>query len=467
VHRLLLVCAFVLAWPLSARAQKIVEPTETVIRLTVQPMAAPKPALKYQLLPELKEMNPGNPVQEYMKCFAEQQNFFFNKEVLEARERYQVMPLHELPLKEIRYYTSSGALKQADYAARLDTPNWQILPKLKSDGVNCLLPDIQQLRMLASALKVRFRIQVAEKRFDDALVTAKTMFALSRHLGEHPALVSNLVGIAIANVAIGPLEEMLQQPGCPNLHWALSDLPTPFISLRTGLQGERVIMQAEFADFADDRPMSEAELQSVVDRLNQTLRSSHPAVRPDFDARSWLLPMLKDEKHVEAARDRLVEFGLAKAKVKSFPALQAVLLDEKRAFEIHLDEETKWMKFPYWQAEAHLMDSADARERDRAARLLNELLPFKTKVTRAQARLEQRIALLQHVEAIRLYAADHDGKFPASLEDITVPLPVDPFTGQPFKYSVDGPLAEVRGTPPRGEQNNAAYKVRYVINFQK
>src|SRR5262245_23924570 len=174
--RTLIVCALLLAWSSEVQAQKTVEPTETVIRLTVQPMAAPKPALKYQLLPELREMTTGNPVQEYMKCFAEQQNFFFDKGVIDDRERYQVMPLHELPLKEMRYYCGAGPLKQADYAARLDTPNWQILPKLKTDGFSTLLPDIQQLRMLAAALKVRFRIDVAEKRFDDAVTTAKTMF---------------------------------------------------------------------------------------------------------------------------------------------------------------------------------------------------------------------------------------------------------------------------------------------------
>src|SRR6516164_9305457 len=146
--RMLIVCALLLAWPLSATAQKTVEPTETVVRLTVQPAAAPKPALKYQLLPELKEMNPVNPVQEYMKCFAEQQNFFFNKQVIDDRERWQVMPLRDLPLKEMRYYTGRGPLAQADYAARLDTPNWQILAKVKSEGLSLLLPDIQQLRML-------------------------------------------------------------------------------------------------------------------------------------------------------------------------------------------------------------------------------------------------------------------------------------------------------------------------------
>ena len=52
-------------------------------------MAAPKPALKYQLLPEVRELQPGNPVQWYLRCFAEQRNFFFNKEVIEERTRYR------------------------------------------------------------------------------------------------------------------------------------------------------------------------------------------------------------------------------------------------------------------------------------------------------------------------------------------------------------------------------------------
>ena len=37
-------------------------------------------------------------------------------------------------------------------------------------------------------------------------------------MGEHPTLLGNLVGIAIANLAIAPLEELLEQPGCPNLY---------------------------------------------------------------------------------------------------------------------------------------------------------------------------------------------------------------------------------------------------------
>ena len=74
---------------------------------------------------------------------------------------------------------------------------------------------------------MRFRAEIAQGRFDDAIRTAKTFFAMLRHLGEHPTLVGDLVGMAIARVAIDHLEKMLDQPGCPNLYWALTNLPRP------------------------------------------------------------------------------------------------------------------------------------------------------------------------------------------------------------------------------------------------
>jgi hypothetical protein len=216
------------------------EATETVVRLKVTPRAVPRPALKYQLLPEVAELNPGNAVQGYLKCFMEQNHFFFNKEVDEAREKYQTMPLEALPLKELRGY-GGVALRQADLAARLETVDWQVLPQLKREGIRLLLPEVQQMRRLAAALKVRFRVEVAEGRFDEAVRTAKTMFALGRSLSEHPTIISGLVGLAISALTLGPLEEMVGQPGAPNLFWALTTLPNPLIDLRKGAQGERVL----------------------------------------------------------------------------------------------------------------------------------------------------------------------------------------------------------------------------------
>jgi hypothetical protein len=48
--------------------------------------------------------------------------------------------------------------------------------------------------------------------------------------------------------------------------------------------------------------------------------------------------------------------------------------------------------------------------------------------------MEQRIALLRHVEALRLFAAEHGGILPEQLADVAVPLPTNPFTGKSFVY---------------------------------
>ena len=192
---------------------------------------------------------------------------------------------------------------------------------------------------------MRFRAEVALGRFDDALRTAKTMFAMSRHLGEHPTLIGNLVGIAIANIAIGPLEEMLEQPGCPNLYWALTNLPDPFISLEKGMDGERVIVLAEFRDLDDRRPMSADQLKTFIAHMDKVLGDEEP-IKSAKGVRAWLDARTKDEAKVAAARRRLVESGLPEERLRRFPADQVILLDEKREYEVRRDDVMKTMTFP-------------------------------------------------------------------------------------------------------------------------
>lgn len=461
MSRTLLCIAALTAFALPSWAEQPTAPAETVIRLTVQPMVAPKPALRYLLLPELKEMNPGNPIQNYMKCFSEQQNFFFNKETCERREKLLVMPLKELPTQELREY-GRVALRQADWAARLDKPDWQILLQCKTEGIGLLLPDVQMMRALANALKVRFRADVALHHYDDAIRTAKTMFAMSRHMTESPTLISDLVGIAIAFVAIGPLEEMLEQPGCPNLYWALTNLPSPLVSLDLGLQGERMLLRGEFRDMDETAPMSEEQLKKLINHIDKLWTTEKEEKR----TRAWLDERIKDEALVSAARRRLVEVGIPEDRLSQFPADQVILLDEWREYEARRDEMMKLANLPPWQAEELGIGRPYKRSKDTGL-LADLLVPALNKVHRAQGRLEQRIALLRHVEALRLYAADHDGKLPESLAEVAVPLPVDPFTGKPFHYKVEGATAHLRGSPPAGLEKEAPYNVHYEITIQK
>lgn len=450
---------------LPVRADQTVTPTETVIRLTVQPMAAPQPALRYLLLPELKEMNPGNPIQGYLRCFAEQQNFFFSKEACERRALLETMPLKALPAQELQDY-GKFALQQADWAARLDKPDWQVLLKLKTDRGGLLLPDLQQMRTLTFALKVRCRGEVALHRFDDALRTAKTMFALSRHMAEHPTLVADIIGIAMAMVAIGPVEEILEQPGCPNLYWALTNLPKPLICLDRGMEGERLVIAAQLHDLDTTDAMSADQVKTLIAHIDKLGRFEG---KPG-GVRAWLDARTKDENSVNAARRHLLEAGLPEERrierirqLLRFPADQVILLDEMRAYEARRDEIMKLMNLPTWQRDAMV----GRLNPEKAEQLFGIPIWPVSKILMAQGRLEQRIALLQHVEALRLYAAEHGGHLPDKLSDCPVPLPPDPFTGQPFHYQLEGATAHLRGTPPRGLEKGPAYNLHYEVTIQE
>ncbi len=159
----------------------------------------------------------------------------------------------------------------------------------------------------------------------------------------------------------------------------------------------------------------------------------------------------------------MVDSGLAEEKVKQFPAQQVILLDEKLEFEIQRDEAMKGMALPYWEAEKL---QAAAKEKRRET-LFAPIASAVFNVRWATARLDQRLALLRCVEALRMYAAEHNGKLPASLADVPVPVPVDPITGKAFAYQLDGDTATLRGTPPAGWENDASSNVRYEVTIAK
>jgi hypothetical protein len=483
MNRVFLSMLVLAAFPMDSRAE------DKVVRLKVRPMPAPKPALKYLLLPEIREMSPGNPAQWYVRCFAEQRNFFFTKFSDTQRARYLAMSLTELRAEKIRGY-GGYALTQADWAARLDALDWQVLERVQTDGMDMRQPELGPLQILGTALKVRFRTEVANGQLDEAVRTAKTMFAFARHLGENPTHAANQLGLSVANLAVDVLEEMVQEPDCPNLYWALTDLPSPLVDLRKGFQGDRSLMAKELRPIRDDAVMSEEELEKVVSRFSgvmnfgliQTGQSPH-------GLRAGLMARAKDAEKVHAIRERMLEarrLALVNRKrdqkvmsydffnkvldlnsaldlIRKMPPLQIVLLDEKQEFGTRTDERMKLLALTPWQIDRL---GGDKLERDGSALFAN-LLPHVVEARRAQGRLEQRIAMLRYVEALRLHAAEHDGKLPEKLSAMAVPLPDDPFTGKPFAYEVKGGTASLRGGSPRHGGKNAACDVRYEVTFQK
>jgi hypothetical protein len=451
----------------------------TTVRFNVKPMAEPRPALRYQFLPTLAEIETGLVLQQYMKCFMEQHNFYHSKESVANREKWQTCPLADLPLKEVRNY-GGQALRNADRAARMSHLDWQIMRDMKRHGAYTLLPELQHLRHLGTALKVRLRGEVAEKRFDDAVGTIKTLFKLGHQMGEHPTLIGNLVGTSIVGMTLPCVEEMIQQEGCPNLYWALASLPSPLVSLRSGMQGERTFLLTEQATVPRDRAATPKQVEATISMLEKLYKDSHlteglscgadapefvydgPKAREEFALRKLVRENAAKAAEVKAARGRLVESGLKEAAVKEMLATQVILVDAMLDYEARLDARARWMVFPYWKSTPRI-----EAEMKRKGGALGWLLPNSQKVHQAQARTQQRLGMLQILEALRLHAAANKGKLPTKLDEVDLPLPVDPFTGKPFRYEVKDGTAILRGTPPKGMEKQAAYNIVYELKLKK
>jgi hypothetical protein len=64
--------------------------------------------------------------------------------------------------------------------------------------------------------------------------------------------------------------------------------------------------------------------------------------------------------------------------------------------------------------------------------------------------LARRLALLQTIEALRNYMADHEGQWPPSLTQLgPLSTPNDPVTEKPFQYQHSGNTATLKGPMPQ------------------
>jgi len=465
-----------------ALAQPSPEPKDgkLVIPITITPTAAPKPLSRYYLTPQYIDMQPGNRIPTFMKASMEQQNFFA-KEPADQRQKWNELPLADLPVDEIKKSSVIGGLayrknfqdfregsgrplSDVDEAARLTQSDWQVWFNVRRDGVGTLLPEVQRMRELASVLKVRMRYEVKTGDFEKAAYSARTFYGLSSAFETHPTLICMLVGIAIESIGLGVVEEMIQQPGCPNLYWSLTEMPAEVFNSRTASQGERVILHAHFKPLTESVVMSDAELKKMTDTIDLILTMADEGgngAKKGPKPSEKFAELAKDEKKVTELRKELIAAGRKADAVNQFPALQVVLAHNLLRYDILLDEFYRVMQLPHPDAIKLAAESEAKLKEESDALLAKGLLPTITKVKGAHTRIQQRVAYLRVIEAIRLHAHENGGKLPEKLADIKLPLPKDPVTGKDFEYGVKGDVATLTGGGPEaGTPITRVYEIR-------
>jgi hypothetical protein len=463
-----------------AQAQPEPEVTgdKLLLPITLTPNTYPKPVSKSYLLPEYAETQPGSKVQGFLKCFMEQQVFFGHEQDMK-RHKFLEMTLADLPA-DVRQqcgiydgiaYDTPGARLMGfmDRAARYNRTEWNEWFDLRKDGVYYLLPEVQKLRSISAVLRLRMRGEIKNGEFSRAIVTTRTIFGLAQALEEHPTLIGNLVGLAIANQAINALEEMIQQPGCPNMFWAFADLPTHIIDIRKGISGERTFITSQIEPLTKAQHiLSDKELEKILKYIEELIQVGNT---PDkgvvekimANPRVRYAQFASDAKRVEEARKRIIASGFPEDVAKTLPAMQVVLHDDHLQYEIHRDELLKWSNVPVYQAREGIAETEKRLKQLRPEVVLApNLVAGSWRVQETMARTDQRIAYLKTLEAIRLHAYDNKGQLPATLSDIKLPLSNDPLTGKPFVYTVNGEVATLSGgnTNPANARNNRVYEIR-------
>ncbi len=464
----LLALALFISTAAAAAGQPPVTPVDgkLPVTLTLHPAVPLKPLSRLTLLPEYRDHVPGNAVQGFLRCFMEQDALYAGAAQNKRVELTQLPLTHPDVLSgDLSRYVD----RQVADAARMTTADWQLFHLLRRDGYGTLLPDVQKMRALATVIQVTARAQIAAGKPLDAARTLQTLFALARTMEQHPTGIGQLVGLAIAGIGCDVLEELVQRPDCPNLFWALADLPTPFLTLRLAMQGERVMFGTYFDRLvAGPAPLSEAELYRVVGNIEVALALAQDdrsaaggAVGP---ARVRYALWSVDPERVAAARGRLAETGVDARLVREMSPLQAVAADDSRRAVVKLDDFLKWANLPAHQALPALRAAEQALLKapaDAPSSLFTP--PALVKFKMAQARLDQRLAYLRVVEALRLHAAEGTGVTPPeSLDELKLPIPLDPVTGKPFVYRVTDGVVTLTGGDPMTGTPSRVYTIRMI-----
>ncbi|MFN6052960.1 MAG: hypothetical protein ACK47R_19195, partial [Planctomycetia bacterium] len=308
-----------------------------IIKLKIHPKDEPSPALRYTLFPDTRELVHGNAAQAYYRAFSPDWiSFINNKEFTENQDKWLNGPLSELDESKIRI--SSGMLEQIHEATRKSYCDWDMYAKLRKDGFNMLLPDLQTMRHISRALALDCRMQMKKGNIEKALEDIKAGFTLSHHLGSGPTLIQGLVAIAAGSVMLPRVDEIIQQEKSPNLYWALTSMPRPLVDFRNCVGGEGIMMDHLFPGFREMlysgkiRALSNDELEKML-KLTMDLMQSNGNPAPD--SKKPLLKPFADTvlqtamlANLGEAKKLLFDHGFNEEILKNIPPLQVVMMGE-------------------------------------------------------------------------------------------------------------------------------------------
>lgn len=432
------------------------------VSLVVSPARPAVPALGHRLLPLESELNPGNAAPIYMRL-----GLVIAPEAREQLEKKPIdwlkVPLDQFPAAEAGKFIDrwKGQTALIEIGARRRSCEWDYpLAEQRDHANNILLPDAQAMRTWGRLLAVKARVGVAEQEIDEAIRTIEAGIAFGRHVGDGPFLINNLIGMAIIRAMLDPLDEVISAPDAPSLYWSLTALPRPLVGIREALANEYKLCEWLLPEMTDlDQDLTDAEWEARLARLHGRLVRLKAEYQPEkVDPRINTLAGFRELALPDARKYVQERMG----KVDGIGDDRMILIYLGGKYRDLYDEVYKASYLPFWEAAPSYRRGEEQLQGVKSG----PLWPFASLIAavesghRAEAMLDRRIAALRIVEALRLHAGI-EGHLPESLDRVkVVPIPIDPVSGKPFAYRLEG------GTATLGDETPDKLGLTYRITLR-
>ncbi|HEV3386343.1 MAG TPA: hypothetical protein VG097_16090, partial [Gemmata sp.] len=322
-------------------------PADKPVLLNLHPSALPTPSLKYRLLPDERDLQPGNAASLYYRAeamFVENQALL-NEIKNEKWDTWATMSIHNLPLDEVRagVNMTNRIVAELEQAVLRKDCDWML--DARSEGLGLLLPELHTFRRLGFVLAVRARLEIAGGRFESAIKTLQTGYVLAKRLSEGPTVIHFLVGVAIALTLDTQLQAFVEQEGSPNLYWALTAMPRPLFDPKHALLLEPLMLERTFPWLAklDKGPMTQEQLDAGKVQLTKIM-DEFGLAKPTPDKMEERAQLFI--KGLPAAKEALIKKGMNADDLNKLPDIQIVSLAAYKEYREAWEEGLKWLHLP-------------------------------------------------------------------------------------------------------------------------
>jgi hypothetical protein len=435
----------------------------------LRPVPPPVPALLYQLAFDPADRRPGSGAAEYLQAAllltdAEQKLVDQADDANSAGDMKAFDKAAAALSADARVATIFDLL---DDAGRCESGGLDAA--WRDVGVDALLPQLNPMRGLANLLRVRGRQQARAGDVAGAIDTVRLTYQLARAVGDGGPLICGLVGVGIAAIGDTELSTVMDLRDAPNLYWALSTVPGPIVWFRRSMEAERRFQARRMpvlagARTADAQPGDLDVMLNVTENAHRGPGHARPTTSPSPMMLVAAKMFVATHPEVTAYYARRHGVG-TEAAAKADPAVLYATYVVGR-FQDGSDDIHKLLGQPY-PLLIPLMNrlaAADEKEGLSNFNMFAILAPSLTRPIEGYAQGDRTRAALTAVEALRSYAAAHDGHLPAALADVTdTPVPDNPVTGRPFEYRL------ANGTATLGDHDPllADRPLEYTIRIRK